>query len=199
MKTSVVTASTGFPISLEDIKNHLRLEVGETNEDDLLRGFRLAAINRIEEITNRKLMYQTWKLYLDEWPSEDYINLPYTPLSAIVSTSTGIVYKNSDGDSTTFSSTAWLQDTISEPGRVCLGYNEDWPTATLHNVNPISIEFKCGYGDASSDIPEVFKLGIKLLISHYYENREFAIVGKSIDEIPEGLKALLQSQRMWSF
>ena len=126
LKTVMVTSSIqGEPITKEDLKNHLRMEVGETAENDYLDSLIKVARDRVEEITNRKLMPQTWRLYLDSWPNKDYISLPYTPLQSVPST--GIVYTNSDGDSTTFSSTGWSASTNVEPGRIVLSlkYNRN--------------------------------------------------------------------------
>jgi len=190
MQTTVVTSATGEPISLREVKEHLRLEVGETAEDDVLNGLISAARDRVESITNRKLMPQTWDYRLDDWPDEDYVEMPYTPLRTIGSTA--VTYKNSTAATTKLSSTAWEVDAISEPGRLCLRYNEDWPTATLWNVNPISIRFGCGYSTATA-VPETFKLAIKLLVDEWYNNRG------AMEETPTAVNALLRPYRVWKF
>ena len=105
MKTVLVTSSTGEPITLEELKNHLRIMPGETEDDEYLRTLITMSRERVEEITNRKLMPQTWKLHLNNWPNTDYIQLPYGRVRSVPST--GIVYTNSTNNSTTFSSTAW--------------------------------------------------------------------------------------------
>ena len=194
MKTLLVTGSTGSPFTLEEIKNHLRIPVGETGEDDFLKGLRSASVERAETITGRKLMSQKWKVYFDDWPDGDYIDLPYAPLISVAST--GITYTDSTSNTTTLGSTAWATDTVSEPGRVVLENSEDWPTDTLHQNNPIEIEFTCGYS-ASSNIPQSIKHACLLMIGHWYENREDTIIGAGqvVHEIPAGSKALLESYR----
>ena len=62
MKTVIVTGTTKSPITLEEIKDHLRIERGETFYDDSLKGMRSAAIEMAENITGRKLMPQTWQV-----------------------------------------------------------------------------------------------------------------------------------------
>lgn len=199
MRTVVVTSATGEPVTLEEAKQHIRIEIGETVEDDLISGLITVARQRVENITGRKLMPQSWKSYYDDWPNKDYIELPYPPLRSMPSSA--VVYKKSTGNSTTFSSTAWDPDTVSEPGRCILNYADDWPTATLHNNNPISIQFNCGYSTGGK-VPETFKLAIKLLVGHWYENRESIIVspsGMAIQEVPETVKSLLAPYRMHRF
>jgi uncharacterized phiE125 gp8 family phage protein len=197
MKTVIVTSATGEPITLAEAKEHLR--VNTTDNDDYITNLITVARQRVEEITNRKLMPQTWKVYYDAWPSSgdnyDHIDLPYPPLSTVPST--GIVYTNSDGDSTTFSSTAWASDTVSEPGRVVLEYDDDWPTETLHNRNPIAIEFQCGYS-GSTAVPERIKQAIKIILAELYEQREISVVGQSVytNSIVENL---LSDYRVFTF
>ena len=202
MKTVVVTSATGEPITLEDVKNHLRLELGETDEDDLLNGLIVSARQQVEALTGRKLMPQTWKVYFDSWPEGnkyDHFDIPYPPLRSIPST--GLVYTSSTSGSTTLSSTAWASDIVSEPGRLVLDYNDDWPTETLHNNNPIAIEFQCGYS-TTNNIPETLKLAMKLIIGHGYENRENVTVtpsGMNMQETPWAVKTLLAPYRMFTF
>ncbi len=194
MKTVISVASTGSPITLESIKDHLRIERGETIYDDELKGLRSAAVEMAQNITGRKLMSQTWKVYLDDWPDKEYVELPYSPLQTV--DSTGIVYTNSTNDSTTFGSTAWSEDTVSEPGRVVLENDEDWPTDVLHQNNTIEITFDCGYS-ATSDIPESIIHACKLMIGHWFEQREDTLTGQELKQVPFASEALLAPYRIF--
>lgn len=200
MKTVIVTSATGEPIVIGDAKSHLRID--STTEDTLLYDLIVSARYQVEHLTGRKLMPQTWKAYFDEWPSGnkyDHFDIPYPPLRSIPST--GLVYTSSTSGSTTLSSTAWASDIVSEPGRLVLDYNDDWPTETLHNNNPISIEFQCGYLTASK-IPEPLILAIKLIVGHAYENRESVTVtagGVTMQETPQAIKWLLAPYRIFTF
>jgi len=202
MKTELITNTTAEPLNLNDVKDHLRIERGETAEDDLLRGFIRAARSRAEEYTGRRLMTQTWKIYYDDWSTGESFDIPYPPLLAIQSTC--LQYKGSTGNTTTVRSSGdhqWEVDKVSEPGRLHLKYGEDWPSETLWNVNPIWIQFICGYGTTSrgmsTAVPEGIKLGMKMLISHWYENRENTLVGQQINKIPDATEALWYPYRMW--
>jgi uncharacterized phiE125 gp8 family phage protein len=170
MKTEIVTASTGYPILLDTIKDHLRIERGETAENDYLKGLRDAATDQVESITNRKLMTQTWYAYFDDWSADEYIELPYSPLQSVPTT--GIVYTNSTSGSTTFGSSAWEADTVSEPGRIVLENSESWPTDILHQRNPIQVKYVVGYGAASTTVPQPIKQAMLLMIGQWHEQRE---------------------------
>jgi len=199
MKTVLVTASAssnGFCLASSEIKVHLRLPTSSTGENSLLSGLRDAAQNVTENYINRKLTTQTWKIYFDEFPSEQAFEIPYPPLVSVPST--GIKYTLSSGGSTTFSSTKWNQDIVSEPGRVVLGYNDDWPSNTLETNNPIEILFNCGY--KSTNRPQAIKQALLLMIGSWYENREEIIVsGQSFQKMPIGTKSLLDPYRIFRF
>ena len=203
MKTILVTSATGEPIGLGEMKRQLRLSTSTGAEDSLISGYIRAARRRCENYTGRKMLTQTWKVYHDNWPSGEYFDLPYPPLQGI--DSSGLIYKNSTGSNVTVWSSAatnaWERDKVSEPGRLHLQYGESWPSGSLWNDNPISIQFVCGYGSSSvgdsSSVPEDLKLGMKLLAGHWYENRENTIVGQTINKIPDATDALWYPYRIW--
>lgn len=206
MRTEIVTSATGEPVDLEEMKDQLRLGIGESAQDNLLNGLIRSATRRIENITNLKLLKQTWKAYPSAWPStRNYIEMPFSPLIHITS-STGVVYKNSSGSTYLMASTgdnSWRIDTVSKPGRLILENDADWPGETLYNINPISIQFICGYGTSDagdgSKIPENLKLAVKQLVGHWYENPEASIVGKGVTMIPETVDALIGDYRVYNF
>jgi len=140
MQRTIVTPPTYFAVSLDEIKDHLR--VTHTDEDPYIQALLMTAQGQVESYLNRKLITQTWKAFFDDWPDGDAIVLPFGQLQSV----TNVKYTDSDGDQSTFSSDDYIVDTDSEPGRVVLGYNESWPTATLYPSNPIEVQFVCGYG-----------------------------------------------------
>jgi len=190
MTTVRNTSATWEPVSLETAKNQLRLEIGYTDDDDLIQSCIATARLRIEEITNRKLSQEVWTLYRDEWPGEDSLEIPYPPLQSVAST--GITYKNSTGVTAALSSTAWESDTAGEPGRVVLKYNNDWPINTLWPTNPIAIRFTCGY-TTQSKVPPTIKSAMLLLIDDLYHYR--TVNSDTMDAV----KSLIGSQRFKMF
>ncbi|MCK4385369.1 MAG: phage head-tail connector protein [candidate division Zixibacteria bacterium] len=69
----------------------------------------------------------------------------------------------------------------NSPGRVKLRTGYNWP---IHRgFASFLLEFKAGYGDGDTDVPEALRQGVLQLIGHLYENR-------GAEEIPKGIKAL---------
>jgi uncharacterized phiE125 gp8 family phage protein len=200
MKLQTVTTSTARALRLDDVKTHLRLELGWTEEDAYLKGLIGAAQDQCEIFTNRKLLLNTIHYYLDDWPETDYIELPYSPMSTgTAGTNPAITYTDVDSSSITFASSVWKADSKSEPGRIYLDYGESWPTITLHNVNPISIEYKAGYGTYSSNVPLALRHGMLMNVGHWYENREETLTRYSIEKVPLASKALWSPYRVFKF
>ena len=115
-RVTVVSSATGVPISLEAVKNHLRLGEGYTEEDDFLKALRRAAWENAESVTRRKFMRQTLDINFDTFPANDQFTLPYGELKGV----TSITYKNSSGNTQTLSTASYTIDTVSTLGRVIL-------------------------------------------------------------------------------
>lgn len=207
-KCKVVTETTREPLTMEEIKSHLRIPLGNQTEDVYLKSLRKATRRYTEEFLGRALMKQTRRVVYDSWSTNDYLYLPYPPAIAMTtspddsgSSGTAICYKAAtDGSWTQVSSTVYAIDTVSEPGRVVLDYNSDWPTVTLHNQNPIRIHYTCGYSTAPSGIPDDIRLAMLMTLAHWYENREVVVVGYgglSNLVVSKTVSALLQDHRVW--
>ena len=182
METTLKTAPTVEPISLDEAKRHLRIEIDETNHDDYLQDLIVVARNQVEMITWRKLITQTWYAYLQDWPcswpSAEYIELPFGNLQSV----TAIKYTDSDGDESTWDSTEYIVGTDYQKGRVTLADGYTWPNETLYPSNPIEVEFLCGYGLAVS-VPSQIKHAMKMIMSELFENREISIIGTIYKEM----------------
>ena len=169
-------------------------------EESLLTSIIEAARERVEEYTGRKIMTQTWDYYLDAFPEEDYIVIPFGNLQDV----TSITYTDSDGNTTTMTAdTDYVVEKNGEGlGRVVLPNDTEWPTATLKTSNPIVIRFVCGWTSASL-VPESIKTAIKMLISDLWENREsqtYSVVPGSLYVENATYQKLLSSKRLrWQF
>lgn len=86
-------------------------------------------------------------------------------------------------------------DTDSEPGRVVLKHGQSWPSTTLRTMNPVQVTYVAGYGLAASVPPHLVQL-IKLLVSHWYENREPVVVGSITASIPLAVDSLIWLNRV---
>jgi len=190
-KTVLVTKPSMLPVLLADVKSHLNVDWDD--DDFLIEGYILAAVDQVENILNRKLITQTWKVLCETWP-EEYFSIPFGKLQSV----THVKYKDTSAVESTLAATEYISDIDSDPGRVVLGYNKLWPTTELYPSNPITIQFVCGYGDID-DVPYPIKSAIMLMAGDFYAHRESIIVGSGqmVSEIPGYIMNLLGSYRLW--
>lgn len=168
MITTLKTAPIKYPITLKEAKKQCEIGEEQPEHDDYLNTLIAAATAQAEQYLHRRLITQTWYLYLDMWPGGDSITLPFGRLQSV----TSVKYKDTDGTESTMDSGEYIVDIQSDPGLITLDYNESWPDDELYPSNPIKIEFVCGYGLTGADVPAPIKHAIKLTISDLFENRE---------------------------
>lgn len=179
----VIVEPIAEPVTLDEVKAHLRVD--STTEDDLLLTYISAARKHVENLTGMALMEQTLEYALNQWPAGNAIILPRaTPL---ISPITSIKYKNSSGVETTWTSTNYIADVESLPGRVVLGYGISWPSFTPYPVSPIRVRYKAGLAAQSPaiEVDETIKLSIFMLVAGLFENREAVLASEGTATIRE--------------
>jgi uncharacterized phiE125 gp8 family phage protein len=141
MKIQNLILPARYPITLAEAKKQCEIDDADTAHDTYVSALIMAATSSAEQFLHRRLVSQTWKYYLDCWPITDFFRLPFGRLQSVAS----IKYINSAGNEITWDISEYIVDTESEPGEIKLGYEKVWPNAILYPVNPIKIEFTCGY------------------------------------------------------
>lgn len=181
----VITGPTIEPVTLPELRAQCRIDV-ET-EDALLASYALAARQYVEAVTGRALLTQTLELTLDDFPSEA-IELPRAPVASI----TSISYLDTAGATQTVAS--HILDGRSLPPRLTPDYGATWPQ-TRATPGCVAIRFVAG----ESAAPEPLRQALLLLVAHWYENREDAVLmsGIATARIPHGVDALLAPYRVW--
>jgi uncharacterized phiE125 gp8 family phage protein len=184
------------PVSLTEVKLHCRVAIDAasasayTAEDDWLTRSITAARVQAEQETGRRFVTQTLTLYLDSWPDEDFIKIPYPPLQ-----SAAVTYRlEGDGD---YDNTLTIVDVdiVSEPGLIKLQPDESWPDGTLYSDKPVKIVFVCGYGLATA-VPSGIQSAILLKIEDLYNNRGEVVVGAAVNRISDAVDSLLRNYRI---
>lgn len=159
------------------------LRGGDSEDDAYLTRLITGSREYLEMVTNRRLINQTWDLYLNRWPSCGYIELPYNPVASV----SLVTYKNTSGTEATFSASSYIADTSSDIAKVVLAYGQSWPVSALYPSNPIKVRFVCGYGSSSSSVPESLRQAMLVDISDMHEHRETETElygGGSIKKLP---------------
>lgn len=164
MSLELVTAPTEEPVTVDEVKAHLRID---NDEDDVYLGLLIAAAREHAETRiRRQLCTATWKLRLDCFPCWQ-IDVPLPPLVSV----TTLAYTDTGGTTQTLTeNTHFTKDIYREPARIIPAYGQVWP-ATRDTVNAVSLTFVAGYGGADS-VPQAIRYGILLLVGRMFQTRE---------------------------
>ena len=211
---SLITDNNIFPLTTNEVKQSLRIDTDNFDQDAELTMMIRAAVKTIEEYLGRSLLTKVYDLYLDRIPysqddrliegistgpdlrqSQNFIYLPKAPISQVQF----FKYYNDSDTATTFATSNYYVDSVSEPPRVVLRRGSSFPdVSSLRVANAFQIRFDAGYGTAPKDVPEAIKHGVSLYVSHLYENRELFLEQRQIP-VPMTLEAFLSPYRVLRF
>lgn len=149
------------PVTLVDAKAHLR--IAHSSEDGLISGLIRAAREDVERTTGTALIDQTWRLVLDRWPVDNVVMLARHPVRQLLS----VTIFGSEGEASIVNPAAYQLDTLSRPARI----HFDSAPERLRAINGVEIDFRAGFGEAGTDVPDLLKRAMLLLVAHWYEFR----------------------------
>lgn len=189
----VTTAPTSEPITIDEVKEYLKLESDFTDEDNLINSLIIAARIFVENRTGKSLIKQVRTQYMDEFGYCDAVNILYGPLLDVSGTTIRSVkyYDTNDTLQTMSASDYWIDSTSDIP-RVVV--KNSWPSLKSR-PNAVQIEFNAGYGADGDSIPADIKNAMWLYIAHFYENRVPEVVGVTVGKFSFTIDALL-AQKM---
>lgn len=183
------------PVTLAEAKEHLRIL--HTDEDDYITALISAARDWCERYIDLAIPQQTVTLRLDAFPDDrSAIQLPFANLLSV----TSVAYLDSDGDSQTVATSVYGENLTAKPAEIYLKANQVWPSDEAQQDQAVTIVYEAGFAEVVSgvqDCPKAVKQAILLIIGHFYENREDAVMGVTITEIPMGAKACLDRYRLY--
>ena len=175
----IVTQPAVEPITLAEAKQHLRVDV--TDDDALITILIIGAREACENFIHGKLITQTWEVELDAWPTDQSpVLIPIEPLISVQS----VKWADDLNTVTTMTvATDYLVDTDSEPGRLVLPPNNNWPGNSLWPVSPIKINLTAGFGADETKVPQLYRLGMFMTLAHWYENREAIVTSGAVPKV----------------
>lgn len=190
MSVTVVTPPSFDAVSADDMMSFLHLN--DDTESDLISSLVQAATDQFTNDTGgHVLCSQTLRLALDNWPDSHYcrhsfyqssrgtITIPRGPVSSV----TSVQYLDAAGSWQTL--TGWTADTSSTAARVILP--SSLPALHASQLPAVKVTFVAGYADGA--IPASALVGVRLLASHWYEQRT-AFSDTELKPLPAGWAAL---------
>lgn len=173
------------PLTTAECKAHLR--VSHSNDDDLIAGLIRAAREEVERHTGVGLIDQDWRLALDCWPQSEHVTIPRHPVKQILS----VTIYGSEGEASLLDPAGYQLDPLSRPARL---HFKNRPSPGIA-MNGIEIDFRAGHGEAGTDVPDLLKRAMMLLVAHWYEFRaEYGAADQPVS-LPQGYERLVAGFR----
>ncbi len=187
MTAALIVGPALEPVSLEDVKAHLRID--DDAGDDWLGAAITAARIHVETTIRRVLIAQTWRIYRDDWPATRIVAIRVTPLISIDE----VTVYDADGEPVTVPEEDYEVDAVSAPARLVLKAGASAPGRA---VNGIEIDVTAGYGVSSVDVPGPLRQAVLATVAHWHEHRG-AIGGEpGGGAVPAGVEALIAPYRL---
>lgn len=188
---SVDTAPSKEPVTLDRFKTQIQYQVDDPSTNKHLNQLIKAARRWAESFLSRALIKQTLLLTLDDFPG-DAIIVPRPPLISVAS----VKFTDTDGSTTTVSSSKYHVNTDDEPGKIVLKDGKDWPSGTPKTTQAVEVTYDAGYGTARSDVPDDIRTAILQRAANYFENRSDITTEGVPRDVPRTTESLLWPHRI---
>lgn len=174
-------------LTLDEAKTHCRID--SSDEDDLVQTLIDAATAHIDGysgILGRALVTQTWRQ--DFSCFDQRLRLPVGDLIAV----TSVTYYDGSNVQQTLSTSVYAALADVEGPYLTLKSGQSWPSVYSRD-DAIRVTWTAGYGATAALVPAAIRAAVKLLIGHWYANRETVVAGDRAAalEIPMTADALL--------
>lgn len=187
----LVTAAATPLISVEEAKSHLEVTVNDWDAD-IARRIR-SAIQQTERELGRGLVTQTWKYVQDI-----FTDVLWLPMAAPLQSVTSVKYYDTAGALQTLSTSVYLQDLLSEPGRVVLAPNQAWPATQANRLLAVEVTYVVGWTTVDT-VPADILDAVYLRLGTRQQFRESVLAGNGsiAVHLPDGAKAMLAPHQVF--
>lgn len=173
------------PVTLVEAKAQLR--IAHDSEDALLEGLIRAARSEVEAQAGVALIDQSWRLALDAVPASGLVRLRRHPVREVLS----VTVYGDEGEAAVVDPADYQVDAASRPARLRFGRRP----APERCLNGIEIDFAAGFGEAGTDVPDLLKRAVMMLVSHWYEFRGSFRAKDQPVHFPAGFDRLIAGYR----
>jgi uncharacterized phiE125 gp8 family phage protein len=160
----VTVAPTTLPLTINEVKEHLRLDLTDKTQDALLKVLIRAATDYAEKYTKKDLITRTYETFRDSF--DDSLEIRRSPLQSV----TTVEYLK-NGVFVTVSTDIYFATNSNTFAHLALKVNQVWPSDVDLQEQSVKITFKSGYGNNLSSAPDALREGILQHIAAMYENR----------------------------
>ncbi len=188
MTSYLLAGPAAEPVTLAEAKAFLRVD--DSAEDAFITTLITAARLHVEGTTGRALIAQTWRVSLDDWPTNREVQLPIGPMVSL----TSVTVFDADGVGSDLSLVQFQPETNAVPARVFLPTTIDGQPV-MRDRAAIQIDYVAGYGTDPEDVPMDIRQAVLSLIGYWFEHRDAVVIAGSGAIVPAGFDRLISAYR----
>lgn len=181
----LVTAATSGPITLAQVKSHVR--ISHTDEDasiELMIDAAIALVDGYGGILRTALIEQTWQQDFSAFPVCEF----RLALGQLISV-THIKYYDTDNSLQTLSTSVYAAFNDANGPYFKLNDGQSWPS-TFTREDAVRVTWKAGFGTTADYVPADIRHAMLMLVGHWYENRGTCVIGEVPAELQYSFGAL---------
>jgi len=169
MRIELKTAPAVASMTRDDVKTYAFIKT--TKYDDQIDAQLTPCTEELERYTGRKMIDQSWYIYLDAQEYYDRLNAfnnTITLSTFNVSAITEVLTYSMDNTSTAITASDYRLSGSVLSSFSRLVFNDDTPPVyeSLRKVDSVRIEVVAGYGASQASIPDPLQTALKMLINH---------------------------------
>lgn len=176
-----VSGPDAEPVTPAEAKAELRID--HVSEDELIAGLIRAAREEVEHATGIAMIDQTWRLAADHIPASGLLRLRRGPVKEILAVTTF----GSEGEAALVDPADYQLDPLSKPARLHFSKQP----GRLRAMNGIEVDFTAGFGEAGTDVPDLLKRAVLMLVAHWFEFRAHFGASSQPVSYPDGYRRLI--------
>ena len=180
----VAATPTTLPLTINEVKEHLRLDLNDKTQDALLKILIITSTEYAEKYTKRDFITRTYETLRDSFANS--LELRRSPLQSV----TKVEYLQ-DGSFVIVSADIYFATASNTFAHLALKEGQSWPTDEDLQEQSVKITFKSGYGNTLSSVPDSLREGLLQHIAAMYENRGDCNDGRVSGGIFAGAQKLL--------
>jgi uncharacterized phiE125 gp8 family phage protein len=181
----VITGPATEPVTLANVREQLGINnVSETSSDAVITRRIIEARQWVEGFIRRALISQTLEIRMDCF--EECIKLPHPPVISV----TSVKYIDTDGTEQTVSSSDYVLDDYPLVPFIREAYGTKWPTPR-DEPNAVRVRYVAGYGANATDVPQLIREAIILIVGHWMNFQEQSENGVGLARVPYAVQDML--------
>jgi len=183
----LTTAPTKDPVSLDEVKQWLRISSGDTSQEQIITTLIKACTRSAELCMKRSLIAQTLTWEAD---SEDIKSPIYLPRPGINSITSFTTYDSAGASTLVSSSNYELVEALFIVAR-----NDGWTINRRRRA--ATIVYSAGIYTNRADVPDDIRLAILKMIGTHYQMRQDAVPGTIVSNVTQDAYSLLKPYEYW--